>query len=144
MDDLEKLLRTAAASPAVRFGTIAPFQLGNVEIEKIGFADIPVMLVNVYCRREDITALVPIVRQHVFGELETAGFSNEIVEFTPGVATNQVRMFVDCNESSPSLGKRRRGNHCRFTFEIKKEHVGKFDWGGFCGKYGSIPVALKG
>jgi hypothetical protein len=133
------LARELAKSQAVSFGTTAPFQLGDVRIEKVGFADIPILGVIAMCRPQDISALVPIVRQYVYRELETSGMTSDILEFTPRVAVEKKRYFIDCNGSSPTKGQRKLGSACRFSFEIRKEHVGAFDWDG---RYGSIPVAL--
>lgn len=135
----ERLLRDVAASTTIRFGTTAPFQLGEVQFEKVGFAESPVAQVMVYCYQRCISALVPIVRQHVFHELETAGMSSDILEFVPRVQINKRRRFVDCNESSPIKGKNKVGNCCRFTFDIKPDHVKDFVWDGFCHKIGHIP-----
>jgi hypothetical protein len=133
----EPLLRGVAKSFYLSYGTNAPFQLGPVRFERIGFADIPVALVHVFCRRDAVAALVPIVRQHVYHELETAGLSSDILEFVPGAQVNETRMFVDCNESSPTKGKTKRGQSCRFTFDIKPECVKMLTWKG---RIGSIPT----
>lgn len=136
----ERLIRDATKLHCFSFGTQAPFQLGPVEIEKIGFGDIPVVHVRVFCKREQVSSLVPVARQYIYRELETAGMSSDILEFTPRVQVNQVRMFTDCNESSPTKGKTKRGHSCRFSFDIKPEHVHDFEWGGFAGKTGTIPT----
>ena len=128
MDPNERLLRELAASSSCRFGTTAPYELGPVRVRRIGFADIPVVEVPVYCRSKDISALVPIVRQHVFGELETALIPSRILAFRPGVSVGRRRRFTDRNESSPTLGKTKVGEYIEFRFEIDAKHLDLFEW----------------
>ena len=131
---MKSLLRKMHASMGVQFGTTAPFQIiGEVYVRKIGFADIPVVGVDIACKPEVMTALVPIARQLVYRELETMGIPNEAVEFQAGVQSEgRRRRFTDCNESSPTLGSTKMGQLYRFRFDIRPEHVKtfKFDWAG--------------
>lgn len=135
--DPEKYIRQMAVSSSIRFGTEAPFQLGNFLVAKIGFANIPVVGMVVTCRPEDRGALTPIVRSFVYTELEGAGIPNEAVEFTPTIGQTErgsrATMFVDTNESSPTKGKRKKGQVYEWHFEIKKPYVDRFVWP----KYGS-------
>ncbi len=135
----EELARNVAASLCCDWLTTAPFQMGELQIEKVGFAEIPVAFVMVVCSPKSISAVVPVVRQFVFRELAAAGIENEILEFTPGVEADRRRRFVDCNEHSPSKGKNKVGRAYRFAFEIKPPFVGYFLWGGFCKRVGTIP-----
>lgn len=135
----EQFLRDTAASLACDLLTDAPFQMSDLQIEKVGFAEIPVAFVTVACPAKAISALVPVVRQFVFRELAAAGIDNEIVEFTPRVESKCRRRFVDCNEHSPTKGKNKMGRVYRFSFEIKPPFVGYFLWGGFCNRVGKIP-----
>jgi hypothetical protein len=124
----ERLLRELATSSCCRFGTAAPYELGPVQVRRVGFARIPVVEVPVFCRHQDISALVPIVRQHVFTELESAMIPSRILAFTPGVSIGRRRRFIDRNESSPTLGKTRVGEYVEFRFEIDSKHVDLFEW----------------
>jgi hypothetical protein len=136
---IEQLLRDTVASLCADWLTEAPFQLGELQIEKVGFAEIPVVFVNVACPAKAIRAMVPVVRQLIYRELESAGIENEIVEFTPTVQDQGRRKFVDCNERSPSKGKNIMGRLYRFAFAIKPPFMGFFLWGGFCKRVGTIP-----
>ncbi len=136
----EQLLRDSAASLFSDWLTNAPFQMGELQIEKVGFAEIPVVFVTVACPPKAISTLVPVVRQFVYRELEAAGIENEIVEFVPRVQDQGRRhRFVDCNEHSPTKGKNKMGYIYRFAFEIKRPFVGYFQWGGFCNRVGQMP-----
>ncbi len=135
----EQFLRDTAASFACDLLTDAPFQMSDLQIEKLGFAEIPVAFVTVACPAKAISALVPVVRQFVFRELAAAGIDNEIVEFTPRVESKCRRRFIDCNEHSPTKGKNKMGRIYRFSFEIRPPFVGYFLWGGFANRVGKIP-----
>jgi len=128
MEPNERLLRQLATSSACRFGTTAPYELGPVQVRRVGFADIPVVEVPVFCRSKDVSALVPIVRQHVFAELESALIPSRILAFTPGVSVGRRRSFTDCNESSPTLGKSKVGEYVEFRFEIDSKCLDFFEW----------------
>ena len=83
--EMDELLRGVAASLSCDWLTDAPFQMSELRVEKVGFAQIPIVFVMVACPPKAIAAMVPVVRQFVFRELEAAGIENEILEFTPGV-----------------------------------------------------------
>ena len=134
----EQLLRDTTASLCSDWLNTVPFQMGDLRVEKVGFAEIPVVYVMVICPPKAITAMVPVVRQFVFRELEIAGIENEILEFIPTVQGQGRHKFVDCNEHSPSLGKNKVGCLYRFAFVIKQPFVGYFQWGGFCKRVGMI------
>lgn len=136
---VEKLLRDMSVSLSSDWLTDAPFQIGELRIEKIGFAEIPVVFVMVACPSKAIAGMVLVVRQFVFRELEAAGIENEILEITPKVQEQKRLRFVDCNEHSPTKGKDKIGRLYRFSFEIKRPFVGYFEWGGFCNRVGQIP-----
>lgn len=140
---MDEVLRDMAASLCADWLTNAPFQLGELRIEKVGFAEIPVAFVMVACSPKAITAMVPVVRQFIFREMEAAGIENEILEFTPSVQDQKGVRFVDCNEHSPTKGKNKVGRLYRFTFEIKRPFVGYFEWSGFCKRVGHIPERTK-
>lgn len=117
-EQTETLIRDASSSLCVRWGTDAPFAIGQVRAERIGYADIPCVVVTVDCRDEDVSALVPIVRQRVFAELAERRWANTVLRVSPTVQRNRRRRFIDGNESSPSFGKHKFGNDHRFSFEI--------------------------
>ncbi len=135
----EQILRGTAVSLSCDLLTDAPFQMGDLQIEKIGFAETPVVFVTVACSPKAISVIVPVARQFIFRELEAAGIENEIVEFTPRVQEQRRGRFVDCNEHSPTKGKNKVGRFYRFAFEIKPPFMGFFYWGGFCKRVGQIP-----
>jgi hypothetical protein len=138
-NQMEELLRGVAASLCSDWLTDAPFQMSELRVEKVGFAEIPVAFVMVACSPKAIPAMVPVVRQFIFRELEAAGIENEILEFTPTVQEQKRLRFVDCNEHSPSKGKNKMGRLYRFAFEIKRPFLGYFRWDGFCKRVGQIP-----
>ena len=70
----------------------------------------------------------PCVRQHVFGELESALIPSRILAFVPGVSVGRRRRFIDRNESSPTLGKTKVGEYVEFRFDIDPKHVDFFQW----------------
>ena len=135
----EQLLRDTAASLCCDMLTDAPFQMGELQIEKVGFAEIPVAFVIVACPPKAVSAIVPVARQFIYRELAAAGIENEILAFTPTVQEQRRVRFVDCNEHSPSKGKNKIGRFYRFAFEIKPPLMGFFYWGGFCNRVGRIP-----
>lgn len=117
----EELLRAAHSSLAIRWGTTAPYAIGKISTEKIGYAQIPCVVLNVWCRDEDLSSLVPIVRQRVFGELAERGWDNDSIQFQPIVQRNRRRKFTDENESSDSFGKSKFGQEHRFSWEMRPE-----------------------
>jgi hypothetical protein len=136
----EQLLRDSAASLSSDWLNNVPYQMGELRIEKVGYAEIPVAFVMVICPEKAVSAMVPVVRQFIYRELETAGIENGILEFTPTVQDQGRRLrFVDCNEHSPSKGKNKVGRVYRFAFQIKRPFLGYFQWDGFCKRKGSIP-----
>lgn len=135
----EQMLRGMAASLDCDFRAKSPYQMGDVRVEKVGFAEIPVVFVLVACQPKAIKAMRSVVRQFIFRELDAANIENDILEFTPTVQVGRKIRFVDCNENSPTKGKKKVGLLYRFAFEIKPPFMGFFNWGGFCNRVGSIP-----
>ena len=120
----EELLRELHNSLAVRFGTTAPYAIGPTSAEKVGFAQIPSTATRVNCREEDVSALVPIVRQRVYAELAERGWSHEHLEFRPSVREERRGrhvFFIDENESSEAYGTRKRGREYTFHFDMRQE-----------------------
>jgi len=135
MDQNERLLRDVAADNAIRFGTTAPCNPSHFTIRRVGFASIPVVELEVDCRQQDLRALTPVVRQLVFHKLRAHDVSPDIINFTPTVAVERSCLFVDVNPDSPTKGNRKRGNHCKWHFEIKAAHVGEFVWDTWSAKF---------
>lgn len=120
--DIDSLLRSTTRSLTIRFGTSAPYAIGRVSAEKVGFAQLPSIVVTVTCRDEDLPSLVPIVRQRVFGELAERGWSDErIPNLTPGTQRGRRRKFTDENESSETYGWSKFGTEYRFRFDMDRE-----------------------
>lgn len=114
----EALLRSVHTSLCIRWGTTVPYAVGRVTCEKVGFAAIPCVRCTVNVPERGLDSLVPIVRQRVFGELAERGWDDTAVAFRPTVRRGRERLFVDENESSDSLGRRKRGVEWEFHFEI--------------------------
>lgn len=134
----EELVRGLHASLVVSFGTTAPFAIGKVRAEKVGFASIPRVVVDVDCRAEDVGALVPIVRQRVFAELAERGWDNHVIGLKPGVGQWRRRRFVDQNEDSESFGKNKFGHQHVFGFDIVDDEFRKFTFAGG-GSFARLP-----
>jgi len=118
----EALLKAAHSSLCIRWGTSAPYAIGRVRAERVGFASIPMITVDVSCKTRDMDALVPIVRQRVYGELAERGWTPDDIEFTPTVGGSyRERLFVDENETSESVGRRKRGARLEYHWEMKPE-----------------------
>jgi hypothetical protein len=136
LDNVE-LLRSMHASLCIRFGTTAPYKIGKVRGEKVGYAQIPSLVLDVYCRDEDLGALVPIVRQYVYGELAERGWSADDLGFVPGTMRGRRRKFRDENESSESYGRDKFGIEYQFRFDMNRE-LAAATFVGF-GSFKSIP-----
>lgn len=138
MDEVnEALLRTAHSSLCIRWGTNAPFAIGHVSAEKIGFASDPCVVVTVDCRDEDVSSLVPVVRQRVFAELAERGWENQVIEFVPSVQRNRRRRFVDQNEESESYGRNKFGHEHRFSYRMVDPEFAKATFTR--GSYAQLP-----
>lgn len=117
----DELLKAMHSSLSIRWGTHAPYFIGPVSAEKVGYAQDPSVVLTVICRDEDVSTLVPIVRQRVYGELAERGWTPDDIEFQPGVQRNRRRRFVDQNESSDSHGRHKFGIEHRFRFDMGRE-----------------------
>ncbi len=104
-DDDQALLVQAHTSLAIHWGTTAPFKIGKIYCRRIGFANDPMIEVEVNVKDCDVPALVPILRQRIYGELAERGWAPEAIDFKPSVQTGRRRKFVDENEYSESFGK---------------------------------------
>jgi hypothetical protein len=135
----EQLLRELHNSICISFGTTEPYAIGKTSAECVGFAQIPSTATRVNCRERDVSSLVPIVRQRVYAELAERGWSHDDLEFKPSVREERRRecMFRDENESSESLGQRRRGREYTFHFDMRQE-LAKATFVGF-GSFKPLP-----
>ena len=118
---LIELAKRAHNSLSIRWGTLAPYRIEKARAERIGYADIRCLVVTVYCRDEDLSALVPVTRQHVYRELAERGWGPDDIDFHPSTQMGRRRRFVDDNESSESYGKNKFGTEYRFSFEMGPE-----------------------
>lgn len=97
-------------SPHITWGTTAPYAWsGDARFRRVGFADIPYVVVEVYAKREDLGGLIPMARQKAMGLADVQGFS---LAFRPDVYTGRTAMFQD------QEGKRRRGKLMELRFEV--------------------------
>lgn len=117
----EDLLRAATRSLCVHWGTNAPYSIGRVSAERIGYAQTPCVVVTATCRGEDVDVLVPILRQRVFGELAERGWGDEHIAFRPTVQRGRRRKFVDDNTASASHGRDKFGIEHRYSFEMDRD-----------------------
>jgi hypothetical protein len=102
-------------STGIRFGTSAPFAIGRVGPDRIGFADYPMISVDMLGK--DSSALVPIARQLAMIAAAVNGLYLDMG--VPSVKIGRETMATDQNPSSPSVGKRKRLKSLIFMFEIK-------------------------
>jgi hypothetical protein len=136
----EQLLRELHNSICISFGTTEPYAIGKTSAERVGFAQIPSTATRVNCREQDVSSLVPIVRQRVYAELAERGWSHEDLEFKPCVREERGGrgvMFRDENEASESLGQRKRGHEYTFHFDMRQE-LAKATFAGF-GSFKPLP-----
>jgi hypothetical protein len=138
MSENTELLKQIHSSLCIRFGTQAPYEIGKIRAERVGFASIPTVTFDVSCRQEDVSSLVPILRQRMYGELAERGWTPDDVEFSPTVGGSyRGRMFVDQNEESESFGRKKKGVRLEFRWEMKKD-LAAATFVGF-GSFKSLP-----
>lgn len=130
--NVKTLIALTSSTPGTTYGTDAPFAFGKPWIGRIGFANIPVVGVNVFQRKSD--HIVAVVRQHVYRVLRERGlpYNPDTIDIRPLVGFRRDRVIVDENKSSPSFGKRKRLTETEFTFEILQVNR-------FCQAYGNLP-----
>ena len=102
-------------SRGIRFGTSAPYKIGYVGPDRIGFADIPMVVVEMYGKESG--SLVPIARQLAMAVAAKNGLQMDMGP--PGLKIGRERLFTDENPSSPSFGKRKRLQEYTYQFEVK-------------------------
>jgi hypothetical protein len=135
-----ELLRVMHTSLCITWGTDAPYNIGSIRGEKVGYAQDPCVVVSVSCYARDVPALVPIVRQRVYGELAERGWDPLKIEFSPNVLTHRKRKFRDTNEQSPSYGKNKIAEHHDFRFLMLPELAkATFHGPGMSGYMRTIP-----
>lgn len=115
------LLKQAHASLCITWGTTGPYSIGRVSGERIGYAQDPCLVVTVTCREEDLSALVPVTRQHIYRELAERGWTPDDVAFTPSTQRGRRRRFTDGNEASETHGRNRMGVDHRFSFRMERD-----------------------
>lgn len=99
-----------------RFGTSAPYAVGRVGPDTIGFTDTPTMSVDMFGRPSDASALTPIARQLAMLAAEVNGLTLNMAP--PGFKRGREKMIEDRNPSSESMGKRKRLMEMVFNFDI--------------------------
>lgn len=139
--DTQKLLTGAHASLCVQFGTTAPYALGAIRCERVGFADLPFVTISVMVAQRDMDALAPIARQHVYRYLAERDIAPEMVKFSPSVGGSyRRRRFCDQNESSPTCGKNKMGCPLEFRFEMDPLLARAVQWQG---SRGTLPATWE-
>jgi hypothetical protein len=127
-------------SRGIRFGTSAPYKIGYVGPDRIGFADIPMVVVEMYGKESGSLvpiarqlamavaaknglqmdmggSLVPIARQLAMAVAAKNGLQMDMGP--PGLKIGRERLFTDENPSSPYFGKRKRLQEYTYQFEVK-------------------------
>jgi hypothetical protein len=118
-NESDRLLRAMSASQSIEFGTDAPYAFEPVGFARIGFADIPALGFIGHLRSRDLTALVPMARQHIIRAAVARDMPVHALELRVHLGTeSRERMFTDQNEGSKTTGKRKRGSVVRFHLEI--------------------------
>lgn len=119
--EIDQLVRAAASSLAISWHTDAPYRIEGVRAERVGFASLPSVVLDVYCRAEDLGAVIPIVRQRVYGELAERGWRPEDISVVPMVSAGRTRKYRDENERSPSHGRNKMGVQHGFRFDMSRD-----------------------
>lgn len=135
--EIDQLVRAAASSLAITWGTGAPFAIGKIRAERVGFASLPSVVLDVYCRAEDLGSVIPIIRQRVYGELAERGWRPEDVSVVPMVGAGRTRKYRDENERSDSCGRNKMGVQHNVRFDMSRE-LAAATFQGF-GSFKSIP-----
>jgi hypothetical protein len=100
-----------------RMGTSAPYAVGRVGPDVVGYADIPMISVDMFGKAADIGVLVPIARQLAMLAADVNGLVINMAP--PGLMRGSEKMVEDQNPSSESLGKRKRLLALVFNFEVE-------------------------
>jgi hypothetical protein len=122
------MLRDTARSFGVNWGTSEPYCVEDTTYRKVGFAGDYVVEIVICAKTSE--GFAPIIRQLAYRELESQGIDSDILEFYPTVGASRKQvLFVDCNESSPTLGKRKRGYRYSWHLRIDPAAAGRlFVW----------------
>jgi hypothetical protein len=110
-------LSTLHGKGGPRMGTSAPYAVGRVGPDVIGYADIPMISVDMFGKAADIGVLVPIARQLAMLAADVNGLVINMAP--PGLKRGSEKMVEDQNPSSESLGKRKRLLALVFNFEVE-------------------------
>jgi len=115
-----------SGSSGITFGTTAAYAIIRLPyLDRIGFADIPVVGVSIVSP-VDTGTITPIARQLVFRKLAECGVPFQAVKLVPTVGRSRRTRFKDENESSKTLGKNKMGDVLDYHFEIEREYVHLF------------------
>lgn len=98
------------------WGTSAPYAVGRVGPDRVGYADIPTLSVDLFGRAADVGVLTPIARQLAMLAAEVNGLTLNMAP--PGLKRGREKMMDDQNPSSSSFGKRKRLMELVFRFDI--------------------------
>ena len=140
----EQLLRDVHTGLTIRFGTDAPYRIGKIGFEKVGYAQTPMLVVPVDVPANAIDALVPIARQAAFAYLAERGVPDSALQFACSVRMGRKRRFADDNESSPSHGANKMGLACAFHFECTPMLTAAVQWGANgTSSYGQLKAAWE-
>ena len=110
----EPLLRGMHRLSVPFFGSDAPRALGEPRLVKVGYAKIPMLQIEVSCRRDDMQGLLPTVRHRAFAFIAAHDVSDEHLLFVPSVmlCDERRRAFTD------QFGNRRFGQRYTVSFDL--------------------------
>jgi len=143
-DAVETLARGMHSSLCIRFGTGAPYAIGKIGFQRIGYANTPMLVVPVDVPERAIDELVPIARQAAFAYLAERGVPDGALGFSCTVAMKRKRRFVDANESSENCGKNKMGRLCEYHFECTPMLTSAVSWGASgLSSYGTLKAVWE-
>lgn len=135
IDADERLLRDAHDSLGMTWGSTAERETSPFRLERIGYADIPRLRIDVTCKAQDLNGLIPVLRQAAFGWLGERGWSSDHLQFCPSVGAGRTAMFRD-----DASGARRRGIAGSVSFELSSELARAVDWQKYGRLHGQLTV----
>ena len=136
----EAILIAAHTSLSIQWGTTSPYRIeGASRATKVGYAQIPCVTVTAWCSH-DVSAIIPIIRQHVYRELAERGWQPDTIAFQPSVMRERDRcLFLDTNRSSGSEGRRKYGSKWEVRFEITDRELKTATFPLWKGSFSRIP-----
>jgi hypothetical protein len=135
MDADERLLRDAHNALGVTWGSTAEREVQPFRLQRMGFADIPRLTVEVTCKDKDLSSLIALLRQAAFGWLGERGWSSDHLQFTPSVSRGRTAMFRD-----DASGAKRRGTANTVSWELSAELAHAVDWQKYGRLHGQLDV----